>query len=217
MAKTRRPRYPLAVISFAVAERIRGQSWEEITAQIEKLFHIKPPSARRMREWMRRAGTKPRPSWPRSMQPGLRLDATAGAVATMRESNPVLSELLFSTILLDALKLCQDSLDRGEDPVIKLGSSILRRMTYVVGSDKVEKMIAELQPFLQKQDVEEVQAEQLSATKQLPGTLSSTKQVTAFKKLEMDKIGFVKRVDWTPEEIQVFKEAHKDLAEKEDL
>jgi len=49
----RNTRYPDKVVTFAVSQRATGVPWDKIRRDITKLFKIEPPTARRMRDWVK--------------------------------------------------------------------------------------------------------------------------------------------------------------------
>ncbi|MFC1907773.1 hypothetical protein ACFLW8_06800 [Chloroflexota bacterium] len=46
-------RYSDKVVSFAVSQRVKGEPWEKIKRDITRLFKIKSPTERRMRDWVK--------------------------------------------------------------------------------------------------------------------------------------------------------------------
>ena len=142
--RTRRTRYPVTVMSFAVASRANGLTWKSIREEIQKHFEIKGPSDRSMREWVRTSGQNVRRLLPRYAQP-VRTERLISLMDEFKTEAGHLNEILFSTSFLVELNIANEAFNRGKDPIVAAGADVLRRMAEIIGFEKVDLMLAEYQ------------------------------------------------------------------------
>ena len=142
----------------------------------------------------------------------------AGALTQMRSNSTIFTEMLFSTTMLEALMLCQDGFESGKDPAITLGAEIIRRMAYVAGSDKVEKMISEYRTMLQAQQDSYAVKQQRDDVRKAADRAVKQAQLKAESKEDYpDTEQTINRKDWTPEEKEIFLAAREQPSKDEQL